>query len=504
MFSGLTNQVSTWMGKKPENGSGEPTPDMPKPISPEVETSADLEKKNNTSPKGNKLEMFAGVKNQMSGWLSGGIPGLSRGAGAAEGEAPPPTETEETQPEESQAPVSEQVKDDDASRWGATGGADSGPASLEGTPTDDKNGQQAFGAVSTKALAGAKSLGGFLYSAVNKAGKTVVEASVKIKKTVEENKIIALIIWIHISLQFIIGTHVKYRHILGNLGANTCKRERIDDGKSQGVIYARLIAELNKEQEAFIASKQAGEKGEAVAPWVGAPNEDALREECLSLSTDRRNFVRAPPPGVEFAWDFEAVQPMAQATLALDPNLEAMRFELVPKVISEENFWRNYFYRVSLLRQGYELNAMASQQQAESNPNQTLASTDSIDHTQVQMTTGQTTTTGVTTASSNSALADSPGHEFVSDTMRVSDTDLEEVREGMKKLGMQPPKEEDWERELEAELKDYEVVTGNNNGDSSGQERSVATATKDIAANDNDWEKQIDELLANEDDEDLK
>ncbi|KAL0118795.1 hypothetical protein PUN28_009453 [Cardiocondyla obscurior] len=446
MFSGLTNQVSTWIGKKPENG-GEATPaEVPKPTSPEVETAGDLEKKNNTSPKGNKLEMFAGVKNQMSGWLSGGIPGLSRGAGAAEGEAPPPTETEESQPQESQAPVDEQVKDDDASS--ATGGADSGPASLEGTPTDDKNGQQAFGAVSTKALAGAKSLGGFLYSAVNKAGKTVVEASAKIKKTVEEN---------------------------------------------------RLIAELNKEQEAFIASKQAGEKVEAVAPWVGAPNEDALREECLSLSTDRRNFVRAPPPGVEFAWDFEAVQPMAQATLALDPNLEAMRFELVPKVISEENFWRNYFYRVSLLRQGYELNAMASQQQAESNPNQTLASTDSIDHTQVQMTTGQTTTTGVTTTSSNSALADSPGHEFVSDTMRVSDTDLEEVREGMKKLGMQPPKEEDWERELEAELKDYEVVTGNN-----GQERSVASATKDTAASDNDWENQIDELLANEDDEDLK
>ncbi|XP_032673600.1 synapse-associated protein 1 isoform X4 [Odontomachus brunneus] len=260
-----------------------------------------------------------------------------------------------------------------------------------GWPRSKKTGRpfprivKAIRRVSTKALAGAKSLGGFLYSAVNKAGKTVVEASAKIKKTVEEN---------------------------------------------------RLIAELNKEQEAFIASKQT-EKGEAVAPWVGAPNEDALREECLSLSTDRRNFVRAPPPGVEFAWDFEAVQPMAQATLALDPNLEAMRFELVPKVISEENFWRNYFYRVSLLRQGYELNSMASQ--AESNPNQTLASTDSIDHTQVQMTTGQGTT-GATTTSSNSALTDSPGHEFVSDTMRVSDTDLEEVREGMKKLGMQPPK----------------------------------------------------------------
>lgn len=49
-----------------------------------------------------------------------------------------------------------------------------------------------FPSVSTKALAGAKSLGGFLYSAVNKAGKTVVEASAKIKKTVEENVSVCL------------------------------------------------------------------------------------------------------------------------------------------------------------------------------------------------------------------------------------------------------------------------------------------------------------------------
>lgn len=47
MFSGLTSQVSNWMGKKPENGS-EATPEVPKPTSPDVETGADLEKKNNT------------------------------------------------------------------------------------------------------------------------------------------------------------------------------------------------------------------------------------------------------------------------------------------------------------------------------------------------------------------------------------------------------------------------------------------------------------------------
>lgn len=49
-------------------------------------------------------------------------------------------------------------------------------------------------------------------------------------------------------------------------------------------LFQRIIAELNKEQEAFISGKFS-EKGEAVAPWIGAPNEDALREECLALST---------------------------------------------------------------------------------------------------------------------------------------------------------------------------------------------------------------------------
>lgn len=32
---------------------------------------------------------------------------------------------------------------------------------------------------------------------------------------------------------------------------------------------------------------------------------------------------------------------------------------------------------------------------------------------------------------------ESPIHEFVSDSVRATDTDIKEVREGMKKLGMQ-------------------------------------------------------------------
>ncbi|XP_046746361.1 synapse-associated protein of 47 kDa isoform X4 [Diprion similis] len=446
MFSGLTSQVSNWMGKKNDDGTETPVEEKQQAAgSPGAEPELEAEKKDSSPTKGSKLEMLAGVKSQMSGWLSGGIPGLSRGAGGAgqaEGELPASSETAESQTsrESVQGSASDHVKDDDASS--ATGGADSGPASLEGTPTDDKDGQQPFGAVSTKAIAGAKSLGGFLYSAVNKAGKSVVEASAKIKKTVEENS---------------------------------------------------LLGEFNKEQDAFIASKQ-GEKGEAVAPWVGAPNEEALREECLALSTDRRNFVRAPPPGVEFVWDFEAAQPVAQATLALDPNLETMRFELVPKVISEENFWRNYFYRVSLLRQSHELNAMASQTES----NQNLISAGSIDHTQDDQVKKPEDRTAPepTSEDQESSTVDSPGHEFVSDTMRASDMDIQEVREGMKKLGMQPPEEEEWERELEARLRDFEVVPGPEKTATTGGTGS----SKDGTLGKDDWEEQIDKLLDEEDD----
>ncbi|XP_053593353.1 synapse-associated protein of 47 kDa isoform X2 [Microplitis demolitor] len=469
MFSGLTNQVSNWMGKKGEDGT-ELTEE--KPTSPTAEDSSPT--------KGSKMEMLAGVKSQMSGWLSGGIPGLS-GRGAAEttegsGEIPPAsTEAVDNQtPREIvQGSSPDHVKDDDASRWvsGATGGADSGPASLEGTPTEDKDGQQPFGAVSTKALAGAKSLGGFLYSAVNKAGKTVVEASAKIKKTVEEN---------------------------------------------------RMIAELNKEQDAFIAGKN-NEKGEAVAPWVGAPNEDVLREECLALSTDRRNFVRAPPPGVEFDWDFEAVQPMAQATLALDPNLETMRFELVPKVISEENFWRNYFYRVSLLRQSHELNAMASQ--AESNPNQSLTSTGSIDQPQEsnkEVIKDTTAASGSVTSKVTTTITASPNttsDELISDSTRTPDKDIQQVKESIKKLETKASKastllvtlsaEEEWEGELEAELKDFEIVPGENKKTTSSKtDKNLTTTTSSTLASvsatmgKEDWEQQMDELL--DEDEDLK
>lgn len=414
MFSGLTNQVSSWMGAAKGEPQDEEVPTPTKEAT--VEAAVEGEKQSPTKG-GSKLDLITNVKSQMTGWLGSGIPipGLRKNEPAPEAvpEAAP------VEPAEAAEPKPEGKDDDDNSS--ATGGADSRPASTGGTPTEEQ-GPGGVGNVpggqsrnmftdaievpdmqelTTKAVAGAKSLGNFLYSAVNKAGAKVSEASAKIKKTVEENSI---------------------------------------------------LGEFNREQDAFIKGQEGRGSAAAVPPWVGAPNEPALKEECLSLSTDRRNFVRAPPAGVEFDFDYDKMYPVAVAIMGEDPNLEKMRFDLVPKVITEENFWRNYFYRMSLICQANEADAAAGRQSS---------ADDSQDDENDK----------------------SPSENLIANE-KASQESIDDVKKRIKSLKVDRENEdEQWEKELEAELKEYEVVA-------------------DKAGDDKQWEKECEDLLG--DDVDLK
>ncbi|XP_075984962.1 synapse-associated protein 47kD isoform X3 [Anticarsia gemmatalis] len=394
MFSGLTNQVSSWMGAAKGEPQDEEVPTPTKEATGEA-AAAEGEKQSPTKG-GSKLDLITNVKSQMTGWLGSGIPipGLRKNE-------PAPAEQPEQQvvpePAEVAEPKPEGKDDDDNSRYNsATGGADSRPASTGGTPTEEQPG--GVGNVTTKAVAGAKSLGNFLYSAVNKAGAKVSETTAKIKKTVEENSI---------------------------------------------------LGEFNREQDAFIKGQESRGSAAAVPPWVGAPNEPALKEECLSLSTDRRNFVRAPPAGVEFDFDYDKMYPVAVAIMGEDPNLEKMRFDLVPKVITEENFWRNYFYRLSLICQANEADAAASRQA-------------SADDTQDD-----------DKSASDNLIANE----------KSSQESIDDVKKRIKSLKVDRENDdEQWEKELEAELNEYEVVADK--------------------AGDDKWEKECEDLLG--DDVDLK
>ncbi|XP_066973816.1 synapse-associated protein 1 isoform X8 [Macrobrachium rosenbergii] len=413
------------------------------------------------------MNMFTNVSSQVSGlgtslgsWFKKDGKPEEGGAEGQEGEAKKDQTTPQEQPSPASANASEQSvkgsadENEDAasqhsgkkvcaegqeqaveSKASATEGADSNPPSEAEEEPEAKAGfasalddmtkaWEGFGlnlsAVQGRASASAKSVGSFFSTAFSKAGASVKEAGSKIKESVEKNT---------------------------------------------------LLSEFNKEQEAFIKAK-GGKAGEALPPWVGYPDEDSLKEEILALSTDRRNFVRSPPTGVSFEFDLEAFLPVAQATLAADPNLEKMRFELVPKTINEEAFWRNYFYRVGLIRQSTELSSLeregvdASNKSAADGDKGTKGKDDDVEH------------------------PDSPSHggesEFVSDSFQPSSKDLEEVKRGISNLTK--PSEEDWEKELREELGDlgeYEVVGG--------------------AGKDNEkWEEEIQNMIDDEDSGDLR
>lgn len=100
----------------------------------------------------------------------------------------------------------------------------------------------------------------------------------------------------------------------------------------------------------------------AYAPWENLPvNDEKLKEEIksqmLSISKSRRNLLNAPPdePSV-FTFNFDAYLETAKAALEKDPNLSKLRFVLVPKYISETDFWKNYFYRIHVIKEAYGLN----------------------------------------------------------------------------------------------------------------------------------------------------
>ncbi|XP_065331765.1 synapse-associated protein 1 isoform X2 [Cloeon dipterum] len=421
LTSGLTNQVSgltSYFGKKPEEVGVEGEQPPPQPASPikeeklvpEPEPVLDAEGKLMSPTKGgSKLEMLTNVKSQMSSWLGAGSGLISNAGGGliqavksrATGEEVVPDPPEHLQQPTEPAPAAPKEDDENSSD---TGGADSEPQVSENEGEEAKDGSGA--AVGTKAMQGAKAFGSFFYSAVNKAGAKVSEASAKIKETVEKNTI---------------------------------------------------LGEFNKEQESFINSKQKSMEA-AVPPWVGYPNEEKLKEEILSLSQDRRSFVRAPPTGVTFEFDYETFTPVAQALLVEDPELEKMRFELVPKVVNEETFWRNYFYRVSLIKQSNELSSLAS----EGGNNSSLDA--------------DTVTPEPVAIPQHSPLEQE--QSFVSDEVQTTEQERMEALQELRRLGVadEAPAAAEWERELQAELSDFEMVAGDD----------ASTAN---------WESEADELL---------
>lgn len=200
---------------------------------------------------------------------------------------------------------------------------------------------------------------------------------------------------------------------------------------AQYVENAPLIKDFNEEQKKFISENNT--KVENKTPWSGYKNEDELKDQILQLSKDKRNFLRAPPAGALFEFDYKQSQPMALALLEVDSSLKDMRFQLVPKVSKEEDFWRNYFYRVSLLKQNAEPIEDEPVAEAQTDDKNNL----SAEEDELNL-----------------------DEEFASEEVGTKSDEIPQ-----------------WEKELQDELQEYEVVEEEENGE---------------------WEKELEDMLGND------
>eukprot|EP00494_Astrolonche_serrata_P031750 UN32019 len=90
-------------------------------------------------------------------------------------------------------------------------------------------------------------------------------------------------------------------------------------------------------------------------PWlIFDPENQRIRAELetriLKLSEIEETFLVNAPDETVYQFKLEDLLPFAKAALNADSKLKDQRYKLVPSKIEEEPFWRNYFYRISLVR----------------------------------------------------------------------------------------------------------------------------------------------------------
>uniref|UniRef100_A0A7E4ZZX0 BSD domain-containing protein n=1 Tax=Panagrellus redivivus TaxID=6233 RepID=A0A7E4ZZX0_PANRE len=226
------------------------------------------------------------------------------------------------------------------------------------------------------------------------------------------------------------------------------KASKLSESVTQGSILGELEKENKQFEEQLAAEGRRNSEPLTPAPWIGMPDENEAQRHILQLSKDARNFLEDPPAGKEV--EIVDLKQIARDLIIHDPALGQMRYALVPKKISEERFWRNYFYRLSLVKKVLESKGPAA-------------------------------ATPATDAPTSSAAADAT--EKPTEAATTDKPQTESPKKASSTEASSPNGEEDWEKELLSDL-DYELVE------------------KATGKNDEQWEKELNELLEAETAED--
>jgi len=123
---------------------------------------------------------------------------------------------------------------------------------------------------------------------------------------------------------------------------------------------------------------------EAKLPWetvkiVNNSNgniRDIIREEILDLSTSEENFLTEESNYMfEFEFDMEECKYQAIKLMEYDQRLGLLRNAIVPSKVSDERFWKNYFYNVELIKMKH---AIKAEEEAENHENGAVQDEDDV------------------------------------------------------------------------------------------------------------------------------
>ncbi|KAL6597718.1 hypothetical protein LY90DRAFT_268188 [Neocallimastix californiae] len=91
-------------------------------------------------------------------------------------------------------------------------------------------------------------------------------------------------------------------------------------------------------------------------PWSDEIDEETVKNAIVALSLDVRNFLISP--GENFYFNLNDNLHYAINLLKFDKRLDILRYNIVPKQIKEDEFWKNYFYRISLIKSGQDIKTL--------------------------------------------------------------------------------------------------------------------------------------------------
>ncbi|KAL3110617.1 hypothetical protein niasHT_017495 [Heterodera trifolii] len=111
-----------------------------------------------------------------------------------------------------------------------------------------------------------------------------------------------------------------------------------------------IIGNIEKERQKFMEELRKEGKCVDEIGLDGLLADVEAQQHIIAISSNPRNLTDEPPLTFALDSDIALVKQYANALFRLDPRLAVLRFELVPKLVPEDKFWRNYAYRISLVR----------------------------------------------------------------------------------------------------------------------------------------------------------